>query len=483
MPNSIDTSIYGNVAQPNMLANMGSMAQTGNLMNQNRLFQQEFKARQAMGPIYQQAIDPVTGKLDTNKLMSAAAQNPDAAFKAGEIAQQALERQGAQTTIQGQELEQALKRQGQVRQTLSALLADPNANPQAAIAASGQLVANGVLSPEQAAQSLASMPQDPQKFQGWLQQNLLQSMDGEQKLQAMYGQTQLVNTGNQMVPMAMSPMAGTRQIGPAINMQMTPGDAASPVEVIGPAGQPGIIPKGDFAGGGGRYPGAAGESGVEGGAPGFMPTALPAGAPKVAEAAAERYNKAVEAATVVPNVVNGYDRALEALDETLSGPGASKAMGIAAVMNTFNIPAGKDATENFQSLRKYLNNASAQAAADAGYSGSDARYEGFGKGQPDVETMNPAALGEAIKYVRAQELGKAARASAMTQFLERSGSDYSALPKWETQWNKAYNPDVMYMRSLDTPEEQARFFSTLPERRANAAKASYPKMIELGAFD
>lgn len=90
----VNTSIYAPPppsAPPNLLGMIGQFATTQNALNQNAMFQQEIAARKAMGPLFQAAIDPVTGHLNEAKLMAGLA-HPAVAWKAPEMINMLVQR-------------------------------------------------------------------------------------------------------------------------------------------------------------------------------------------------------------------------------------------------------------------------------------------------------------------------------------------------------------------------------------------------------
>jgi hypothetical protein len=100
----------------NPLQAMQSLATTQNAINQNKLFQQEFGAKQAMGPIAQEAIKGATdaqGNVDHSKMLdsmlSGAARDPRAAFKVPELAGQIIQRKLAESGITKNQVESSLK--------------------------------------------------------------------------------------------------------------------------------------------------------------------------------------------------------------------------------------------------------------------------------------------------------------------------------------------------------------------------------------
>ena len=88
MIDTINPSITASIGtQPgiNPLAMIGQFASAQNQLNQNALFQQTFRARQAMGPLMQQATDPNTGSVDWDKAATLVATHPDTSFLAPEF--------------------------------------------------------------------------------------------------------------------------------------------------------------------------------------------------------------------------------------------------------------------------------------------------------------------------------------------------------------------------------------------------------------
>jgi hypothetical protein len=141
-----------------------------------------------------------------------------------------------------------------------------------------------------------------------------------------------------------------------------------------------------------------------------------------------------------------------------------------------------DAT-GYQSLQKYLSNANAQAASAGGYSGSDARFDAFSHGQPSAENMNPESLRYAIQYVRGQQAGVQAKYQAAQSFLNAQGGSTVNYPQFEAQWNRAYSPDVMMVKSMPNPADQQAYLANLKKQgKLNTWIKSYQSMQQMGAF-
>jgi len=89
---------------------------------QNQSTAQELRAREALGPILQTAIDPKTGKLDYNKAFVLMASNPDVAFMAPEFLDKAIARQATQASTAMQILDRNIKQQNAIYEAVTARL-------------------------------------------------------------------------------------------------------------------------------------------------------------------------------------------------------------------------------------------------------------------------------------------------------------------------------------------------------------------------
>src|ERR1700676_1275900 len=106
----ISTSMYPTQPVPSNLLGMASQfAGTQNALNQNALFQQTFRARQAMGPLAQQSIGP-DGQMDYNKFAVLLSAHPDTAFMAPDIINGMVQRQLTQQDTVAKSLSNAQSR-------------------------------------------------------------------------------------------------------------------------------------------------------------------------------------------------------------------------------------------------------------------------------------------------------------------------------------------------------------------------------------
>lgn len=455
----VDTSIYTAV-QPkplNPLTTFGSVANTANAMNQNRLFQQTFKARKAIGQAYQNAIDPTTGQLDTNKLLGSVAADPNAGFMAGEVAAQALARKQAELGIQKDQLDLANKHLTNMNNRIGSLLAMPNVTQKQVISSVGDAIAEGAITPKIAAQELASMPNDPAQLKGWLTEHLVRNLDSQQKVQALYGQIQSVDTGGQVNILAASPITGARSLG-TIEKTMSPGEAATPVPVFNAgSNQPALISKGQFANATNGQISAAKENGSALSGPG-----IPAGPPLGAQAAAEVTGRESaqqginlqQAADAVPQkkaILGNLDAALgnftsgAAADWKLVGKKFANAAN--PFGNTFN-PKTIASQEEFNKQATML---AQQQFQTLGGTGTDMKLGSTMHTSPN-ELLSNLGNHEIIALLKGNEDAIRAKNEAWQQWQQAHGSQ--SYGQFQTQFNKEYDPRVFQAQYLDAEGKQ-----------------------------
>jgi hypothetical protein len=478
----IDPSIALNANAPkpiNPLQQALSVAQFRALNASGLAQQQQLDANRATSAAYQQATDPTTGQVDNNKLVGILSQDPAAAYNLPQVIQGINTQKQQQQTLQTGQLDQSIKAQSSLRQGLGSLLTKPDLSPQDVQGFATTQLQAGAITPQVYQAEMQSMPQDPQGLRGWVQQHYMSALSGETQLHAMLPQYAQVNTGPATVAVNQNPLAaggGVGTVGYTVQNGLSPSDAATPV-TVNQNGQPTMIPKAQFAAGGqpGQTPGA-----LPGG--GFS-AAPPIGADKVASDAAARYSSLQSAAAQAKPLMQTYDLAAQNIQGTLTGKGANSALNVPAILNTFGIQAGSDAVKNNQLLVQYLNSAADQAAASLGLSGSDSRLAAAKAGQPDPHNMNAPALLESIQHVKGLQQAVLDRQQATTNFLSSNGNNTGTLPQFESKWNQSFNPDVSYIRSLSSPQEQQAAIQKLKsDGKLQQWTKDYQAMKALGAF-
>jgi len=496
---AIDPSIplQANRNQINPLASVGQVAQlSGNLLQQRALGQQ-IQANVAASRAFKEATNPQTGQVDYNRLTSLLAGSP-AAYNLPQIQGQLTEQQLRRQQLDTSQYELAHQRLQQLGGSLASLATKPDLSADDVVGEARSLVQSGVLDPQQTAAYLSGMPSDPNALRGWLKQHALSVMDAKDAVAASMPTVQAIGAGNRTELINTNPNSqvpygdiGTIQNG------LSPDAASQPVTIFDPTtGAPKVTTRAQLVGavqgslpsvGGsgytGRYPGAV-TGGPHGALPGLQAgpsLGQAAGAEVAAKGGADRFNALQSSAGDARNSIQGYDRALQIVDQTRTGPGSSSIADLGGVLTTLGVPIGKSDAENYQSLNKYLANAAGKAAEQAGFSGSDARVSAFFSGQPNAQHMNADSLKEAIQYVKAQQLGVLAKSSAEQQFIQANNNDYTKIPQFETQWNKAYDPEAMYFMSLD-PGQQASYVQKLSPADRKALTTHIQQMDQIGAF-
>lgn len=463
---------WGDVAQNTR----GLIGLQGNLLQQQAL-QQQMGANVATSEAMKQSIDPATGQIDQTKLIGLLSQDPRAAYNLPQITNQIQQGVNARLETQTKQFDLAQKQLGFWNGQLGALMQKgPNVSTNDVLQSLAGGLRLGMLTPAQAQQYAESIPADPAERAQWVKQHWIGLQSAKDQANVLMPQLDMNDVGGSLVSTARDRMTGAMIPGGTAQIMKTlsPESAAQRIPVFDPAtGQMGTVPLGSTVGGGAPGAGQAG---------GFMPTAAPMGTEKVAGAAADRYNSLIEAANNAPAAINGYDRALEALQGAqTSGKMADAKLFIPTMLQSLGLQSEGGMVQDYQSLKKYLANAGAQAASAAGYSGSDARLASFTQGQPDAEKMNPGALRDAIQYVKALQSGVMAKNNAAQEWLTANGGNTAKLPEFERKWSNAFSPDVMELRNLP-PEQQQAFISGLSPAKRKSLMESYRKMSEVGAF-
>jgi hypothetical protein len=446
----------------------GLIGLQGNLLQQEAM-RQQMGANVAASDAMKQAVDPVTGQIDQAKFATLMSQGPGA-YNLPTYLKNATDLQNAQLETQNKQFDLQQKQLNFWNGQLGALVQKgQNASTNDIINSLAGGIRLGMMTPAQAQQYAESIPSAPAERAEWVKQHWIGLQSAKDQANLLIPNVQTIDTGGGVNIVPIDPLTGQPK-GAVTNFQknLSPEAAAQRISAFNPTtGQQGTVSLG---------------STVQGGANAFLPTTPPMGAGKVADAAADRYNSLVAAASVAPTTINGYNRAIEALDAAqLSGKMANTALIIPSMLQSLGLQDEGGKVENYQSLKKYLANTAANAAAAAGYSGSDARLSSFTQGQPDPETMNPAALRSAIKYVAALESGVLAKGNAAQEWMAARGGNAATLPEFERKWANAFNPDVMELRNMPSAEQQS-YISGLTPTKKKALMDSYRKMSEVGAF-
>jgi hypothetical protein len=229
------------------------------LLNQ----QMEFKARQAMGPILQQSIDPQTGELDINKFLVHGAANPDVAWKMPEITLQMIQRQNTQADTVIKQLEANKVRYGAMGDAAASLVAQSEEDaaktvdlktgmpgqPQLSHKAlanqlSNMVGENGLIDSKDAAEFLTkTATMTPQQRFQWAKQFATSALGVKDTMDKTYGALEAHGYGGGTAFTQPNRFAGTNPQRGNITQTPTPGEMNAPTTVVNPQGQPSIQPR------------------------------------------------------------------------------------------------------------------------------------------------------------------------------------------------------------------------------------------------
>jgi len=239
------------------------LLQARNLQNQQALFQQQFEARQAIGPILQQSIDPKSGEVDYNKAFQLAAGNPQTAFLAGDLLNQGIQRQQTQANITKTNLENAKTQLDNVAGVATGLLsqatqtngADGNPtyslDPNKVGMALNQAVKDGRVPSEMMQRIAGQLSDDPTALYQSIKQFALTSDAHSKQLDSILGKIESTNVGGGTVYNLMAPGAQNQVTRLAAQPSTaTPGELLRTEQVINPlTKETQVVPVGRLFGG------------------------------------------------------------------------------------------------------------------------------------------------------------------------------------------------------------------------------------------
>ena len=183
--------------------------------------------------------------------------------------------------------------------------------------------------------------------------------------------------------------------------------------------------------------------------------------------AAEDNQKLPQTLTATKQTISGLEKALQMLDVVnATGAGTENVNKYMSAINNA-IPILDDkGNANYQLLGKYLNNALSQASSVTGANASDARFEQFSHGQPNIDTLTKPALREAIQYVLSQQDAAKAGAQFITQKSQELASLGVANPDAAAQkaWGNMYEPGVFEFNRM-SPTQRSAFKAQMNQQQ------------------
>lgn len=484
MPIDPSIALNANAPQPtNPLQQALQVAQYRAYNANGQAAQQALAANRATSAAYQQAVDPTTGQLDTNKLSSLIAANPDAAYNYAATMKSVQDMKQSQQTydsgavkLSSDQIDNAQKMNSMIYQRLSTL--DPT-DPkfQAKILQNGvDLINQYHADPQMVMSHLQDIPQDPAGRQAWLQRGLASVSGTLENLKSMTPQPTQIDTGGSLQYRDTNPLTNPGIIGTNITKTLDPTTATSPVSVYDPTtGTNGIAPRGSLPGFGGagsppplpsvaqpaNMPTSNGQaaplpSGAAPGAPrGFVPTGPAMGVQGSNDGNVSTVNSHWtalnnDAQNAQTNI--GLAQNIKAYaDKALTGQGSDKLAEVNGILSVLGVPATNDIKTATDLLNKNMARLSLTSRASAG--GTDAAGALATAANPHG-TMSA----DAIKDAADQVIGAQKMALSQQQLLQpfKLNNDVAGYQATLSKFNQAADPRVWQFQSM-TPQQRASF--------------------------
>lgn len=444
--------------------------------NQNALFQQEFSAKKALGGAYSQAIDPDTGQLDTNKLMTFIGQpgNP-AGILGGQLAGEALTRRQSELDIQTRQQALAQARRLSANTALGALATNPKATPGDALGTMADLYRTGVLDAQTAQQYITTTPSDPAAFKDWLGQLQKQTLSPSERQALITGTPLTTETGAGTNVGYATP--GGYNVVATVPKQLSPAELATPQDWPDP-NNPKVIIHGTHGqylqqvgalGGGnpsapvptGRYPAPQGTP-IAGPAPGAVEASQHTAESNAAQGQALQ-EQANQAATVLKPA---YSQMQADLKDFVPGPTADWTKAAKSLTNTFTPdvlqkmgirfdPQAIASQEGFTKLANQI------ALAQGGQ--SDAHL-GIAEGANPSAKLSPLGAKQILGRLQGNNDFIIAKNQAWQDY-QKQGNGPENFGQFSTRFNADVDPRIFWMPSM-TGSEQKAFVKGLSDAEA-----------------
>lgn len=530
MPDTIDTSIYntGSQAPLNPFAAVSSIAGSQNAMNSNRMFQQQFAARQGVADAMASSIGP-DGSFDSNKFLATTKGDKRTTWMGPDLVQQVA-------SIQGQQLaNKSAAIQNQVGQSkiMSSYLADGldqlnGIDPKSSGAADEakqvayKTINNIMTDPtlkdttigKQIVPIVANMPTDYDGIRKLMTSHFVRTSAMSGQIDQALQKIGMVDTGGGKVPLDMNvlrnPALARGQTAipntlPATNTSVNPNTGAA--NYLGGAfGAPGTQPTGTMASPSGApaVPSVNAEAlSPTTAAPGMPPlqSPPPSGAPGTVMAAqgpgqaamtqqggataASRKTDAINQAVNAPQRLNVLENIIKLSENGVkTGNGQAyqnellglfaNAPGVAAIAD----PIQKRNAE-FQELQKFMETNTVMAQQALGGDSTDLSRMQTHMSNPN-DAMFPSAIQAMARYGKAAVLAQKGRADAMQKAVG-STNDPAKQEQFEQDWRNNFDMNAYHIHTM-APGERKQFLQTLPAQQRQKMLQSRQWLRQNGAL-
>lgn len=491
----VDTSMYQPQQGQDAMSRASNMLGVLGAINQNKLFQQQYNANMAAGQAAKEAVDPATGMIDSAKYGNALANGP-AAYRLPEFMLQNQQMKSGQLDIDTKQLDLANKHLTSMGNYYSGLLAKQGPLTQKDVLdATGKMVSEGLVTPQMAAQELQNLPQDDAGIRNMLSQMMLRTMDGQAKIQAMYGTPQMVQRGGSQVPIMMSPLGGTRQIGPEIPNTLPPSTQvfnpqSNQMEFLGGGlgglQQPGGMLGGAFGGpkqtprfGGG--PNSDGSMSFAGGA-GGLAAAPPLGAAEAASVTGQESAKQginlQNMADLVPQRKSALSQMENALNKFDPGPTSEWTKNVKALAGRYGL-TGDETKRGVASQEEFTKLGTQIALQQLQMLGSDGTNDKLGAAIQANPSTALSKMGnkQIIALLKGNEDALAVKNQAWQQWQKQYGPQ--SYGQFSTEFNKNYSPTV-FQSVYMSPKERSDMINSMSKEEQKQFLSNYRNAINNG---
>lgn len=426
----IDTSIYGDLTRPDPMGQINQLADTASKVIGAKQAQFEYGGKVRLGQHVRDAIDPATGQLDVNKLVTGLHNDPGAAAAAVEgtnlgLSQTASQIANAQSKIN---LNQAAFTN--LSNAWAARLAQ-NHGPISSSDLEGDainLLVQGRITPEVFKSVLRTLPGAGEDARSYAAGGFISTLPPG------------ITAG--AYPAPPGPSGAPRQQSGASFVASTTGTGPSDASTVTT----------------GLGPGAEAAIGKVGGAGGDFVTSLAATANEVPNRKAMLQNMAAEADQFTSGPVSEQIKALTASANELFG-------------TKFNLE-GVAAQERFDKLANQI------AQVQAGALGITDQRERTAMGANPNSKMSNLGIKGNIALLLGNEDAIMVKNAALQNWLAGGGSPDQAWA-WSTKFNQMYDPRVFQSVYL-SPEENKQLASSMSERERAAFREKYNFAVQNG---
>lgn len=407
------------------------------------------------------------------------------------IANTAAQNRAINTGIEREKLDIANKHFDELQGYLGSLLAKPDLSSGDIISTMSDLVATKRLSPQEAAVELSKMPSgkngqpaSQEELRGWVNQHVLQGLDMQSRMNALYGTPTTVNTGGATQIMSISPMTGARSLG-AIPNTLPP-----TTEVFNPATNQYEYMGAGGGGGGAAAMGAAEDMGSSSGgdtAPvrpnprGRLAASAPLGAPEAAavtgQASAQQGVSLQQAADLVPQRKALLGQMEASLGDFTSGPGAERWKNLVAGSGRLFGLKGTESIASQEEFKKLATQLAQSQFQALGGTGTDAKLDSAVSSSPNDFLTNMGNK-KIIALLKGNEDALAVKNREWQTYLQAGGSP-AEYGKFSTEFNRTYDPRVFQSQYMSGSERQ-KMLKGMSKNEVEQFKEAYQKAGEEG---